>query len=60
MTRPPSEIVTLKGDEVVATLPEGTSRTIKVTDLIHRMLPGGLPGLVPCLILWILIPERRD
>ena len=24
------------------------------------LLPGDLPGLVPCLILWLLIPERRD
>jgi phage shock protein C len=24
------------------------------------LLPGGLPGLVPYLLLWILIPKRRD
>ena len=24
------------------------------------LLPGGLPGLVPYLILWILIPKRRE
>jgi phage shock protein C len=24
------------------------------------LFPGGLPGLVPYLLLWILIPKRRD
>ena len=24
------------------------------------LLPGGLPGLVPYLLLWILMPKRRD
>ena len=24
------------------------------------LLPGGLPGLLPYLILWILMPKRRD
>jgi phage shock protein C len=24
------------------------------------LLPGGLPGLVPYLLLWILMPRRRD
>jgi phage shock protein PspC (stress-responsive transcriptional regulator) len=23
------------------------------------MLPGGLPGLIPYLILWIIMPKRR-
>ncbi|MDX1615845.1 MAG: PspC domain-containing protein [Candidatus Promineifilaceae bacterium] len=24
------------------------------------LLPGGLPGLIPYLILWIIMPKRRD
>ena len=24
------------------------------------LLPGGLPGLVPYLLLWILMPKHRD
>jgi phage shock protein PspC (stress-responsive transcriptional regulator) len=24
------------------------------------LLPGGLPGLLPYLLLWILMPKRRD
>jgi len=24
------------------------------------LLPGGFPGIVPYLILWIIIPRRRD
>lgn len=24
------------------------------------MLPGGLPGFVPYILLWIMIPKRRD
>ncbi len=27
--------------------------------LIILLLPGGLPGLVPYLILWIVIPKKR-
>mgnify|MGYP000966401022 CR=1 FL=1 len=27
--------------------------------LLLLMIPGGLPGLVPYLVLWLIIPARR-
>ena len=27
---------------------------------LFLMLPGGLPGLLPYIILWIIMPKRRD
>ena len=39
MPQPPAEIVIFEGDEVVATLPEGTRRSMKFRDLLRGMLP---------------------
>ncbi len=40
MPEPSAEIVIFDGDEVVATLPEGTRRTMKFRDLLRRMSPA--------------------
>jgi hypothetical protein len=40
MSPAPSEVVTVEGDEVVATLPEGTRRAMKLPDLLKRMTTG--------------------
>jgi hypothetical protein len=40
MAQPPSETVTILGDEVLATLPEGSHRRMKLADLMGRMLPS--------------------
>jgi len=40
MSQPSTETVVFEGDEVVATLPEGTRRTMKFRDLLRRMSPS--------------------
>ena len=40
MPQPATEIVTFEGDEVIATLPEGTRRTMKFRDLLRKMSPA--------------------
>lgn len=37
MSAAPKEIVTVEGDEIVATLPEGTRRSMKLPDLLNKM-----------------------
>jgi hypothetical protein len=39
MAQAQGEIVTFEGDEVVATLPEGTRRSMKFSDLLRKMSP---------------------
>jgi hypothetical protein len=40
MAQTQSEVVTFRGDEVIATLPEGTRRTMKLPDLLRKMSVG--------------------
>jgi hypothetical protein len=40
MARAPSEVVTIEGDEAVATLPEGSRRKMKVSELVRRIRPS--------------------
>ena len=40
MPKPPTEILRFVGDQVVATSPEGTKRSMKLADLMRNMLPS--------------------
>jgi phage shock protein C len=51
---------------IIAGVCGGIAARFGVSPFIVRLIflillfPGGLPGLVPYLLLWILIPKRRD
>ncbi|MGB3715371.1 MAG: PspC domain-containing protein [Candidatus Promineifilaceae bacterium] len=51
---------------IIAGVCGGIAARFSVSPFIIRLiffillLPGGLPGLVPYLILWILMPKHRD
>ena len=51
---------------IIAGVCGGIAARFGVSSFIVRLIflillfPGGLPGLVPYLLLWILMPKRRD
>jgi phage shock protein C len=53
-----------KDDRVIAGVCGGLAQYFKVDPVIIRiiafilLLPGGLPGLLPYIILWIVVPEE--
>lgn len=55
-----------KTDRKIAGICGGLAEYFDIDPVIPRiiffilLLPGGLPGLVPYLILWLLIPQKPD
>jgi phage shock protein C len=53
-------------NKVIAGIAAGMAERFGVPVLLMRILwmlaflPGGLPGLIPYLILWVLIPQEPD
>jgi phage shock protein PspC (stress-responsive transcriptional regulator) len=53
-------------NKVIAGIAAGMAERFGVPILLMRILwllaflPGGLPGLIPYLILWVLIPQEPD
>ena len=51
---------------IIAGVCGGIAARFNISTFIVRLiffillLPGGLPGLVPYLLLWILMPKRQD
>ncbi|MGD8744600.1 MAG: PspC domain-containing protein [Candidatus Woesebacteria bacterium] len=54
-----------KKDRVVAGVAKGMADYFEVDVILVRvvwvllLMPGGLPGLIPYLICWIVIPSRK-
>lgn len=55
-----------KNDRMIAGVCGGLAEYFNVDPVIIRivafilLLPGGLPGLIPYAILWIVVPEAPD
>lgn len=55
-----------KNDRMIAGVCGGLAEYFNIDPVIVRLiavlllLPGGFPGLVPYLILWVLVPEKPE
>lgn len=55
-----------KTDRMIGGVCGGIAEYFKVDPVIIRviavilLIPGGLPGLIPYLILWVLVPEKGE
>lgn len=53
-----------KNDKMIAGICGGLGEYFDVDPVVFRvlfvilLLPGGLPGLIPYILLWILVPEK--
>ncbi|USN96255.1 MAG: PspC domain-containing protein [Candidatus Nomurabacteria bacterium] len=64
MTKEPKRLYRSRKDRMIAGVCGGIAEYFNIDPVIVRVIailllfPGGLPGLVPYLVLWIIVPEN--
>jgi len=64
MSKQPKRLYRSRKDRMIAGVCGGLAEYFNIDPVIVRviavllLLPGGLPGFVPYIILWILVPEN--
>lgn len=64
MTKQPKRLYRSKKDRMIAGVCGGLAEYFNIDPVIVRaiavvlLLPGGLPGFVPYIVLWIIVPEK--
>jgi phage shock protein C len=65
MTTTPKKLYRSRKDRMIAGVCGGIAEYFNIDPVIVRLiavillLPGGFPGLVPYIVLWILVPEKK-
>jgi len=66
MTKQPKRLYRSRQDRMIAGVCGGIAEYFNIDPVIIRLLaaallvPGGLPGFIPYVIMWIVVPESPD
>jgi len=64
MSKKPKRLYRSREDRVIAGICGGIAEYFDIDPVIVRavavllLLPGGLPGFVPYIVLWVIVPEK--
>ena len=65
MTTAPKKLYRSRKDRMIAGVCGGIAEYFNIDPVIVRLvavlllIPGGLPGFIPYVVLWILVPEKK-